>query len=73
MSEDSRNERLVREFFATFRDAFPECQAYGFFPHRHMALDETYPMMHAADERIDLRDLAFAARAYRDLTTTLLG
>lgn len=55
-----------------FREAFPDCQAYGFFPHRHMPLTETYPMMHAADERIDLRDLAFAAKAYHDLIRTLL-
>lgn len=56
-----------------FRDAFPECVAYGFFPHRHMPLTQTYPLMHAADERIDLRDLAFAARAYRDLVRHFLG
>ncbi|MBJ7470480.1 MAG: M20/M25/M40 family metallo-hydrolase [Solirubrobacteraceae bacterium] len=56
-----------------FRATFPECAAYGFFPHRHMPLTQTYPMMHAADERIDLRDLSFAARAYRDLVTELLG
>ncbi|MFT4035533.1 MAG: M20/M25/M40 family metallo-hydrolase [Patulibacter sp.] len=56
-----------------FRAAFPECQAYGFFPHRVMPLTQTYPLMHAADERIDLRDLAFAARAYRDVVRTLLG
>ncbi len=56
-----------------FRATFPDCAAYGFFPHRHMPLTQTYPMMHAADERIDLRDLAFAARAYRDLVVELLG
>lgn len=56
-----------------FRSRFPECVAYGFFPHRHMPLTQTYPLMHAADERIDVRDLEFAARAYRDLVQTLLG
>jgi acetylornithine deacetylase/succinyl-diaminopimelate desuccinylase-like protein len=56
-----------------FRATFPDCAAYGFFPHRHMPLTQTYPMMHANDERIDLRDLAFAARAYRDLVVELLG
>ncbi|MBO9532013.1 MAG: M20/M25/M40 family metallo-hydrolase [Solirubrobacteraceae bacterium] len=56
-----------------FRATFPDCQAYGFFPHRHMPLTQTYPLMHAADERIDLRDLHFATRAYRDLIRTLLG
>lgn len=55
-----------------FRDAFGECVAYGFFPHRHMPLTRTYPLMHAADERIDLRDLVFAARAYRDLVRALV-
>ncbi len=55
-----------------FRDAFGECVAYGFFPHRHMPLTQTYPLMHAANERIDLRDLAFAARAYRDLVRELV-
>lgn len=56
-----------------FRSTFPECAAYGFFPHRHMPLTQTYPLMHAADERIDLRDLTFAATAYRDLVVRLLG
>lgn len=56
-----------------FRAAFPECVAYGFFPHRHMPFTQTYALMHAADERIDLRDLEFAACAYRDLIRTLLG
>ena len=56
-----------------FRATFPDCAAYGFFPHRHMPLTQTYPLMHAADERIDLRDLTFAAHAYRDLVVTLLG
>ncbi len=37
-----------------------------------MPLTQTYPLMHAADERIDLRDLAFAARAYRDLVRELV-
>jgi acetylornithine deacetylase/succinyl-diaminopimelate desuccinylase-like protein len=55
-----------------FRATFPDCEAYGFFPHRHMTLTETYPMMHANDERIDVRDLAYAARAYRDLVRELL-
>lgn len=56
-----------------FRATFPDCAAYGFFPHRHMPLTQTYPLMHAADERIDLRDLTFAAHAYRDLVARLLG
>jgi acetylornithine deacetylase/succinyl-diaminopimelate desuccinylase-like protein len=57
----------------TFRDAFPECVAYGFFPHRHQTLYETWPLVHAADERIDVRDLAWATRCYTDVARRLLG
>jgi acetylornithine deacetylase/succinyl-diaminopimelate desuccinylase-like protein len=56
-----------------FREAFPECIAYGFFPQRHMTLLDTGPLVHNADERIDVRDLGFAASCYRDLATELLG
>jgi acetylornithine deacetylase/succinyl-diaminopimelate desuccinylase-like protein len=56
-----------------FRDAFPDCVAYGFFPHRHMTLLEAAPLVHNADERIDLRDLGFAARCYTDVARDLLG
>ena len=44
-----------------WRHAFPECVAYGFFPQRHQSLVDTWPLIHGADERIDVRDLAFAA------------
>jgi acetylornithine deacetylase/succinyl-diaminopimelate desuccinylase-like protein len=57
----------------TFRDAFPECVAYGFFPHRHQSLHETAPLIHGADERIDVRDLGYAAEFFRDVTRRLLG
>ena len=57
----------------TFRDAFPDCVAYGFFPHRHMTLYETWPLIHAKDERIDVRDLGFATRFFRDIARELLG
>jgi acetylornithine deacetylase/succinyl-diaminopimelate desuccinylase-like protein len=56
-----------------FRDAFPDCRAYGFFPQRHQTLLDTEPLMHNADERIDVRDLGFAARFYRDCAAALLG
>jgi len=56
-----------------FRVAFPECVAYGFFPHRHQSLRETSPLIHGADERIDVRDLAFASELFRDLAVRLLG
>src|SRR3954468_1423002 len=57
----------------TFRDAFPECTAYGFFPQRHMTLYETAPLIHSADERIDVRDLGFAATFFRDVAKTVLA
>ena len=41
----------------TFRAAFGDCVAYGFFPHRHMTVYETASLLHAKDERIDVRDL----------------
>jgi acetylornithine deacetylase/succinyl-diaminopimelate desuccinylase-like protein len=55
-----------------FRAAFPECVAYGFFPQRHQTVYETWPLMHAADERIDVRDLGFAAAFFHDLPGRLL-
>ncbi len=56
-----------------FRMAFPECVAYGFFPHRHQSLLASAPLVHGADERVDLRDLAFATELFRDLAVRLLG
>ncbi|HEX3519682.1 MAG TPA: M20/M25/M40 family metallo-hydrolase, partial [Solirubrobacteraceae bacterium] len=56
-----------------FRLAFPECVAYGFFPHRHQTLFDTAPLIHGADERIDVRDLAFATELFRDLAVRVLG
>jgi acetylornithine deacetylase/succinyl-diaminopimelate desuccinylase-like protein len=56
-----------------FRAAFPDCVAYGFFPHRHQTLYETWPLVHGADERIDLRDLGFAAACFHDLPGRLLS
>jgi acetylornithine deacetylase/succinyl-diaminopimelate desuccinylase-like protein len=56
-----------------FRAAFPECVAYGFFPQRHQSLLETQALIHAPDERIDVRDLVWAAEFYRDLALELLG
>ena len=56
-----------------FRDAFPECVAYGFFPQRHMGLFEAAPLVHNADERIDVRDLGFAASFYADIARELVG
>ena len=56
-----------------FRTAFPDCVAYGFFPHKHQSLFEAAPLVHGADERIDVRDLGYAARFFADTARTLLG
>ncbi|MGA8723089.1 MAG: M20/M25/M40 family metallo-hydrolase [Solirubrobacteraceae bacterium] len=56
-----------------FREAFPECIAYGFFPQRYQTLLETAPLIHSANERIDVRDLGFAAACYSDLARDLLS
>ena len=57
----------------TFRAAFPDCVAYGFFPHRHMTLELVGELVHARDERIDVRDLALAVDCYRSVVRELLG
>jgi acetylornithine deacetylase/succinyl-diaminopimelate desuccinylase-like protein len=56
-----------------FRSAFPDCVAYGFFPQNHQTLYDTWPLMHAADERIDVRDLGLAAECYAQLARKLLS
>jgi acetylornithine deacetylase/succinyl-diaminopimelate desuccinylase-like protein len=55
-----------------FRAAFPDCVAYGFFPQRHQTLYESWPLMHSADERLDVRDLGFATAFFADLPRRLL-
>ena len=55
-----------------WRDAFPDCVAYGFFPQRHQTLYESWPLIHGADERIDVRDLGFATEFFADLPRRLL-
>ena len=56
-----------------FREAFPECVAYGFFPQRHQSMLEASPLVHGADERIDVRDVHFATEFFTDLATRTLG
>jgi acetylornithine deacetylase/succinyl-diaminopimelate desuccinylase-like protein len=56
-----------------FRAAFPDCVAYGFFPQRHQDLYTSWPLMHSADERLDVRDLGFATRFFADLPRRLLS
>lgn len=56
-----------------FRKILPDCVAYGFFPHRHQSMLEAAPLVHGADERVDVRDLGFATRFYADVARALLG
>jgi acetylornithine deacetylase/succinyl-diaminopimelate desuccinylase-like protein len=56
-----------------FRDAFPDCVAYGFFPQRERTLYEMWPLVHGKDERIAAADVGFAARCYRAVARELLG
>ncbi|HEY1457389.1 MAG TPA: M20/M25/M40 family metallo-hydrolase [Solirubrobacteraceae bacterium] len=56
-----------------FREAFPQCTAYGFFPQYHQSMFDTAPLVHGADERIDVRDLALASEFFRDMAVRLLG
>jgi acetylornithine deacetylase/succinyl-diaminopimelate desuccinylase-like protein len=56
-----------------FRRAFPDCVAYGFFPHKRQTLFETAPLVHGADERVDVGDLGFGAAFFADMARTLLG
>ncbi|MEA2284153.1 MAG: hypothetical protein QOJ21_196 [Solirubrobacteraceae bacterium] len=56
-----------------WRAAFPDCIAYGFFPQRHQSLYETWPLVHSNDERIDVRDLGFAASFFTELPRRLLS
>ena len=56
-----------------FRAAFPDLIAYGFFPQKHMSLYDAAPLVHSADERIDVRDLGFAASFFTDLAVEVLG
>ena len=55
-----------------WRHAFPDCVAYGFFPQRHQTLYDGWPLIHGADERIDVRDLAYAAGFFADLPKVML-
>jgi acetylornithine deacetylase/succinyl-diaminopimelate desuccinylase-like protein len=57
----------------TFREAFPECVAYGFFPQRHMSLGDVNALVHGRNERIDVRDLELAVDCYRSVARRLLG
>jgi acetylornithine deacetylase/succinyl-diaminopimelate desuccinylase-like protein len=47
--------------------------AYGFFPYRHMTIEQLAALAHGRDERVDVRDLALAVDCYRWVATELLG
>ena len=70
---------VVPAFIAGFtdsrwwREAFPDCVAYGFFPQRHMDLFEAAPLVHGADERVPVGDLGFAADAYVHICKEMLS
>ena len=55
-----------------FREAFPDCVAYGFFPQRKMDLFEAAPLIHGADERVPVEDLGLAARFFAALVEETL-
>jgi acetylornithine deacetylase/succinyl-diaminopimelate desuccinylase-like protein len=56
-----------------WREAFPHCVAYGFFPQNRMDMFESSPLIHGADERIPIEDLGLAARFYAGLAQKVLG
>jgi acetylornithine deacetylase/succinyl-diaminopimelate desuccinylase-like protein len=56
-----------------FREAFPDCVAYGFFPQKVMDLFEAAPLIHGADERVPVEDLGLAAAFYAELAQDLLA
>ena len=56
-----------------FREAFPGCVAYGFFPQSTMDLFEAAPLIHGADERIPLSDLGLASRFFSELAVEVLA
>jgi acetylornithine deacetylase/succinyl-diaminopimelate desuccinylase-like protein len=56
-----------------WRDTFPDCVAYGFFPQKRMDMFESAPLVHGADERVPVEDLGLAARFYAELAQEVLG
>jgi acetylornithine deacetylase/succinyl-diaminopimelate desuccinylase-like protein len=56
-----------------FREAFPDCVAYGFFPRRALDLFDGSPLIHGVDERIPVEDLGLAARFFAELAPKVLG
>lgn len=79
MAREDEGSRLVPTILPGFTDsrtwraAFPDVVAYGFFPQREMNLYEVGPLWHGADERIDKRDLEFATRFFADMAREICG
>lgn len=57
----------------TWRDAFPECVAYGWFPQREKSLFEMWPLVHGKDERIAAADVGWAARGFKEVVMEVMG
>jgi len=57
----------------TFRHAFPDMVAYGFFPRRAMTLYEAAPLIHSANERIPVVDLGTAADFFKYAAEQICG
>jgi acetylornithine deacetylase/succinyl-diaminopimelate desuccinylase-like protein len=57
----------------TFRAAFGDLVAYGFFPQREMTLYESAPLIHSADERIPVADLGAAADFFKHAAEHICG
>jgi acetylornithine deacetylase/succinyl-diaminopimelate desuccinylase-like protein len=57
----------------TFRAAFPDLVAYGFFPQRQQTLYEAAPLIHSANERIPVADLGTAAEFYVHAAREICG
>ena len=55
-----------------FREAFPDCVAYGFMPAKAFDVFEATPLVHGADERVPVEDLGMAARFFAQLAPALL-
>jgi acetylornithine deacetylase/succinyl-diaminopimelate desuccinylase-like protein len=55
-----------------FRDSFPDCIAYGFFPQIKMDMYESDPLIHSANERIPIEDLTLATEFFASTVPQLL-
>jgi len=56
-----------------FRKAFDAATVYGFCPQRKLGLFEAAPLIHSADERAAVSDIAMAATFYAKLCRRVLG